>query len=307
MTKTVLVTGASGSSAPISPRPGRRRPRRAGDDPPAARSTTAPASRVRRRGRPAQPGRGADRRRRRALPRALAGLRRLRGEGRGRRGDFGGAAARAGLERIVYLGGLGDDDGDLSAHLRSRREVEQLLRWRVPVTVLRAAVVIGHGGISWEITRQLVDHLPAMITPKWVNTRTQPIALPDVVRYLVGVLDAPRPRAGCSRSAVRTCCATSTCSSARPRSRASALPNVNVPLLTPAPVVALAGPGHRRRHRDRAQPGRLDDQRGRRARRLDRRRRARAEPSATTRRCGSRSRPGRGRRPAAESPVDESA
>ena len=61
----------------------------------------------------------------------------------------------------------------------------------VPVTVLRAAVVVGHGGISWEITRQLVDHLPAMVTPKWVNTKTQPIALPDVVRYLVGVLDQP--------------------------------------------------------------------------------------------------------------------
>jgi len=61
----------------------------------------------------------------------------------------------------------------------------------VPITVLRAAVVVGHGGISWEITRQLVDHLPAMVTPKWVNTKTQPIALPDVVRYLVGVLDMP--------------------------------------------------------------------------------------------------------------------
>ena len=59
------------------------------------------------------------------------------------------------------------------------------------MTVLRAAVVIGHGGISWEITRQLVDHLPAMVTPKWVSTRTQPIALQDVIRYLAGVLDNP--------------------------------------------------------------------------------------------------------------------
>ena len=64
----------------------------------------------------------------------------------------------------------------------------------MPVTVLRAAVVVGHGGISWEITRQLVDRLPAMIAPRWVNTRTQPIALPDVIRYLVGVLDAPQAR-----------------------------------------------------------------------------------------------------------------
>jgi uncharacterized protein YbjT (DUF2867 family) len=105
---------------------------------------------------------------------------------------FGHAAADAGVRQIIYLGGLGDLDDKLSAHLRSRRDVEQLLGLGgVPVTVLRAAVVVGHGGISWEITRQLVDHLPAMVTPKWVNTRTQPIALPDVTRYLVGVLDRP--------------------------------------------------------------------------------------------------------------------
>jgi uncharacterized protein YbjT (DUF2867 family) len=109
--------------------------------------------------------------------------------------NFGRAAADAGLERIIYLGGLGVDDGELSPHLGSRRQVEQLLPLSgVPVTVLRAAVVIGHGGISWEITRQLVDHLPVMLTPGWVNTRTQPIALPDVLRYLVGVLEAPQAR-----------------------------------------------------------------------------------------------------------------
>jgi uncharacterized protein YbjT (DUF2867 family) len=106
--------------------------------------------------------------------------------------NFGGAAADAGVGQIIYLGGLGVDDGELSAHLRSRRQVETLLGAAgVPVTVLRAAVVVGHGGISWEITRQLVDHLPAMITPRWVKTRTQPIALPDVVRYLTGVLGHP--------------------------------------------------------------------------------------------------------------------
>src|ERR1700733_722567 len=105
--------------------------------------------------------------------------------------NFGQAAAQNGLERIIYLGGLGVDDGELSPHLRSRRQVEQLLPLSgVPVTVLRAAVVIGHGGISWEITRQLVDHLPVMLTPNWVNTRTQPIALPDVLRYLIGVLES---------------------------------------------------------------------------------------------------------------------
>lgn len=107
--------------------------------------------------------------------------------------NFAAAAATAGVEQIVYLGGLGRDDQELSPHLRSRREVEHLLAEPgVPVTTLRAAVVVGHGGISWEITRQLVDHLPVMITPKWVDTRTQPIALPDIVRYLVGVLGEPR-------------------------------------------------------------------------------------------------------------------
>lgn len=104
-------------------------------------------------------------------------------------GSFGRAARDQGLTQIVYLGGLGDDDDDLSAHLRSRREVERLLADAgVPVTTLRAGIVIGDEGISWEMTRQLVEHLPAMITPKWVKTRTQPIALDDVVRYLVGVL-----------------------------------------------------------------------------------------------------------------------
>jgi uncharacterized protein YbjT (DUF2867 family) len=105
---------------------------------------------------------------------------------------FAAAAADAGLTRIVYLGGLGDDDDDLSAHLRSRREVESLLgSTGVAVTTLRAGIIVGHGGISWEITRQLVEHLPAMITPRWVRTRTQPIAIDDVVRYLVGVLELP--------------------------------------------------------------------------------------------------------------------
>jgi uncharacterized protein YbjT (DUF2867 family)/membrane protease YdiL (CAAX protease family) len=103
---------------------------------------------------------------------------------------FAGAAAEAGIEQIVYLGGLGSDDDRLSAHLRSRREVEHLLgSTGVPVTTLRAGIIVGSGGISWEITRQLVAHLPVMVTPKWVRTRTQPIAVDDVVRYLVGVLD----------------------------------------------------------------------------------------------------------------------
>lgn len=109
---------------------------------------------------------------------------------------FARAAADVGIRRIVYLGGLGDDADDLSAHLRSRREVEKLLgSGDVPVTTLRAGIIVGHGGISWEMTRQLVEHLPAMITPRWVRTRTQPIAVADVVRYLVGVLEVPETAA----------------------------------------------------------------------------------------------------------------
>jgi uncharacterized protein YbjT (DUF2867 family) len=104
--------------------------------------------------------------------------------------SFGAAAADAGLERLIYLGGLGREGANLSAHLKSRREVEHLLGTSgVPVTVLRAAIIIGHGSISWEITRQLVAHLPAMVVPKWATTRTQPIAVSDVIRYLVEVLE----------------------------------------------------------------------------------------------------------------------
>ena len=105
---------------------------------------------------------------------------------------FGKAAADAGTQQIVYLGGLGADNDELSAHLRSRREVETLLgEAGVPVTVLRAAIVVGAGGISWEMTRQLVKNLPAMVVPKWAATRTQPIGIVDVVRYLAGVVGRP--------------------------------------------------------------------------------------------------------------------
>ncbi len=102
---------------------------------------------------------------------------------------FAKVAEKTGVRQIVYLGGLGsEDNGELSAHLRSRREVEGLLGASgVPVTVLRAAIVVGRGGISWEMTRQLVKKLPAMVVPKWVGTKTQPIGIDDVVSYLIGV------------------------------------------------------------------------------------------------------------------------
>ena len=102
------------------------------------------------------------------------------------------AVEAAGLDRIVYLGGLGEDRPDLSAHLRSRAEVDDILRsGSVPVTSLRAAMIIGSGSASFEILRYLVDRLPIMVTPRWVHTPVQPIAIRNVLMYLVGVLAHP--------------------------------------------------------------------------------------------------------------------
>ncbi|MEX0592946.1 MAG: SDR family oxidoreductase [Nitriliruptoraceae bacterium] len=100
------------------------------------------------------------------------------------------AAATTGVSRIVYLGGLGDEADALSPHLASRQEVGRVLaEGPVPVTELRAGVVIGSGSASFEMLRSLVEVLPAMVTPRWVGTRAQPIAIRDVLRYLVGVLE----------------------------------------------------------------------------------------------------------------------
>jgi uncharacterized protein YbjT (DUF2867 family) len=98
------------------------------------------------------------------------------------------AADAAGVQQLVYLGGLGDDSDELSAHLRSRRDTgERLASTSVPVTTLRAAIVVGRGSAAFETIVALVDRLPAMVTPRWVSTRTQPVALDDVVTYLAGV------------------------------------------------------------------------------------------------------------------------
>ncbi len=106
--------------------------------------------------------------------------------------EFAAAASKAGLARIIYLGGLGETGPDLSEHLASRREVETALRSTgIPVTVLRAAMIIGSGSASFEILRYLVERLPIMITPKWVSTPSQPIAVRNVIGYLVGVLSTP--------------------------------------------------------------------------------------------------------------------
>jgi len=110
---------------------------------------------------------------------------------------FGKAALDAGVQRIIYLGGLGETGPGLSEHLSSRRDVESALGSAgVPVTVLRAAMIIGSGSASFEILRYLVQRLPVMITPKWVATRCQPIAVENVVTYLVGALSAPETIGG---------------------------------------------------------------------------------------------------------------
>lgn len=94
-------------------------------------------------------------------------------------------AERAGVRQLVYLGGLGDDSPDLSRHLRSRAETASVLAsGPVPVTTLRAAMVIGAGSAAFETIAALVDRLPGMICPRWVSTRTQPIALGDIAAYL---------------------------------------------------------------------------------------------------------------------------
>jgi uncharacterized protein YbjT (DUF2867 family) len=106
--------------------------------------------------------------------------------------SFASAARRAGVRRIIYLGGLGDPDADLSQHLRSRQETGEALRESgVPVTEFRAAVIVGSGSISFEMVRYLTERLPAMICPQWAYTRVQPIAIRDVLSYLIAALRVP--------------------------------------------------------------------------------------------------------------------
>ena len=106
---------------------------------------------------------------------------------------FGRAAAAAGVRRIIYLGGLGSADAELSEHLQSRQDVGAALKLGgVAVTELRAAIIVGSGSASFEIIRDLARKLPVMICPRWVNSRCEPIAVRQVLGYLVGVLGEPR-------------------------------------------------------------------------------------------------------------------
>lgn len=111
--------------------------------------------------------------------------------------NFRDAAGAAGVARVVYLGGLGEEGEDLSHHLESRREVEAVLAaGEYDLTTLRAAVIIGDGSASFGMIRQLASRLPVMVTPRWVRNECQPIAIDDVLAYLVGVLDAPETAGG---------------------------------------------------------------------------------------------------------------
>jgi uncharacterized protein YbjT (DUF2867 family) len=105
---------------------------------------------------------------------------------------FGTAAREAGVKRIVYLGGLGENAGGLSEHLRSRQETGEILRESgVPVVEFRASIVLGSGSLSFEMIRALVERLPIMICPRWVAVESQPIAVEDVIAYLAAALDLP--------------------------------------------------------------------------------------------------------------------
>jgi uncharacterized protein YbjT (DUF2867 family) len=106
---------------------------------------------------------------------------------------FNNAAQKAGVRRVIYLGGLGETSKGLSEHLASRMEVAQILKkGTFLTTILRAPVIIGSGGASYEMIKALVEKLPVMITPRWVSTRCQPIAVSDVISYLVGCLKEER-------------------------------------------------------------------------------------------------------------------
>lgn len=108
--------------------------------------------------------------------------------------NFADAARRSGVQRIIYLGGLGDDaDPSLSPHLRSRHEVGEILRESGIETIeFRAGMVIGAGSLSYQLMKSLTDRLPVMICPRWLTTPTQPIAIDDVLAYLVAANDLPK-------------------------------------------------------------------------------------------------------------------
>ena len=241
--------------------------------------------RGRRHGSRRRPG-GDGRRRRRLLPRAR--------HGRDRRtsqhvtgpaaATFRDAAARPASAQLVYLGGLGRDDAALSEHLSSRHDVGAMLAdGPVPVTELRAAVIIGSGSASFEMLRHLTEVLPVMVTPRWVRTRCQPIAIRDVLAYLVGVLGErrrARPGARDRRSRRRHLRGDD---AALRRGRRSAPTGRGAGAgADTASVVVLGRPGDAAAGRAGPAAGRQPRERGGRARRRDRAHRPTPVPLAAT-------------------------
>ena len=126
------------------------------------------------------------------LVHSMGSARRFEDEDRRAAQNFADAAREEGVRRIIYLGGLGNPDQNLSAHLRSRQEVAEILRGSgVPTVEFRASIVIGSGSLSFEMIRALVQRLPVMICPQWVEVKAQPIAIEDVIAYLVAALELP--------------------------------------------------------------------------------------------------------------------
>lgn len=123
----------------------------------------------------------------------MAGLKDFEKEDRKAATNFANAAVKAGVQRVIYMGGLGDENAaDLSPHLRSRHEVGAILRQSGIETIeFRASVVIGSGSLSFELIKSLTDRLPVMICPRWLNTLTQPIAIDDMLAYLIAAREMP--------------------------------------------------------------------------------------------------------------------
>ena len=180
--------------------------------------------------------------------------------------QFGLAAAAAGVERIIYLGGLGDPDAELSQHLRSRQQTGDALREAgVPVTEFRAGVIVGSGSLSFELIRYLIERLPMMICPRWVYTCIQPIGIRNVLEYLIAALDTPESTGRDHRDRRRRCADlrrhdAGLCQGAR--AEAPADPGADPDT---APVFVLGAPGHTDTGRHRAAPDRRLAQRGGRA------------------------------------------
>lgn len=148
--------------------------------------------------------------------------------------NFARAARAAGVRRIVYLGGLGEENEDLSPHLQSRQDVGEVLRKSgVPTLELRASIVLGSGSLSFEIVRALVERLPVMITPSWVEVQAQPIAVSDLIEILVRALDVPLEQSRVVEIGGAECVSYGDIMRAYARQRGLMRRMLRVPVLTP--------------------------------------------------------------------------